>query len=121
VGKLVADQNYDGAVKLLRTILVDKEKQYKLPELRRAGHMLSFNPGEQAHAGVGSGGYRCGLTKLPRVTLYATAVPAKVFPIMRNMDWAGAEGNTFGLVDDVDVNRVLIFKETQKEIRREET
>ena len=107
VGALVGAKEYSKASMLINRVLQAKEDKFVTPNLRRAGHMLSFHPGEQVHAGVGSGGYRCALTKLPRVTLYCTGVPSKVFPMMRNLSLAGAEGNTFGLLDDVDENRVF--------------
>ena len=103
---MVRDKQYEEAVHLINTCLAQKDAKFVTPSLRRAGHMLSFHPGEQVHAGVGSGGYRCSLTKLPRVTLYCTGVPKRFLPLMSNLSLAGAEGNTFGLVDDVDVNRV---------------
>jgi hypothetical protein len=116
--RVVQLKDHVHGVTVLNAILKDKEKTFEQPSLRRAGHMLTFNPGEQAHAGVGSGKYRCALTKLPRVTLYATGVPTRFFPMMKNMDWAGAEGNTFGLLDDVDVNRVQFFNKYKKKYRK---
>jgi hypothetical protein len=80
VGALVAQKKHKEAAILINTVLSKKEEKFSKPGLRRAGHMLSFHPGEQVHAGVGSGGYRCQLTGFPRVTLYCTGVPKKCSP-----------------------------------------
>jgi hypothetical protein len=110
VGQYVKEKKYVVAANLINELLRLKDETFKQPPLRRAGHMLSFHPGEQAHAGVGSGTYRCSLTQLQRATLYCTGVPQRFFPMIKNMSWAGAEGNTFGLVDSVNANRVFDFR-----------
>ena len=101
--------NYGIAADMINRTLSAKEKLYEDTELRAAGHMLSFHPGEQLHCGVGSRGYRCSLTGLKRATLFCLAIPARYYDWLNNMGWIGTEANTYGLVDKVDTNRVLFF------------
>ena len=96
-----------GAVDTITNTLKFLEREFVQPPLRRAGHMLCFHPGEQPHAGVGTGGHRCALTGLSnRAVLYAVGVPRRSLALFQNLSLAGAEGNTWGLMRAVTVSQV---------------
>lgn len=95
------------AVGVIRRVLSDKEYQYKLPALRRAGHLTTFHTGEQVHCGVGNHGYVCSLTKFPcRVVLYGTAIPTRFLALYQHLKLVGTEESTWGLMREIDVDQV---------------
>jgi hypothetical protein len=77
------------------------DAEFKQPDLCRAGQLVCFHPGEQAHCGVGHGGFVSRLTgSTSRKTLFFLAVPQPLVTLLVRHPIFGTEGQTWGLLKE---------------------